>query len=80
MSSPWKKQPEDVVDSVLKRAEVSKVSRGDNRPTQIRHVPVPFSRPLLGSMLVSNSEACMADTRLDCTQTAEPLGFGPVQD
>lgn len=26
MSSPWKKQPEDVVDSVLKRAEVSKVS------------------------------------------------------
>lgn len=28
MSSPWKKQPEDVVDSVLKRAEVSKVSEG----------------------------------------------------
>lgn len=26
MSSPWKKQPEDVVDSVLKRAEVGKVS------------------------------------------------------
>ncbi|EXX76620.1 hypothetical protein RirG_031420 [Rhizophagus irregularis DAOM 197198w] len=26
MSSPWKKQPEDVVDSVLKRAEVSKNS------------------------------------------------------
>lgn len=26
MSSPWKKQPEDVVDCVLKRAEVSKVS------------------------------------------------------
>lgn len=28
MSSPWKKQPEDVVDCVLKRAEVSKVSEG----------------------------------------------------
>lgn len=28
MSSPWKKQPEDVVDSVLKRAEVSKVRSG----------------------------------------------------
>ncbi|KHO01078.1 Transcription factor Nrm1/Whi5 [Metarhizium album ARSEF 1941] len=27
MSSPWKKQPEDVVDSVLKRAEVSKIAR-----------------------------------------------------
>lgn len=25
MSSPWKKQPEDVADCVLKRAEVSKV-------------------------------------------------------
>ena len=28
MSSLWKKQPEDVVDSVLKRAEVSKASEG----------------------------------------------------
>ncbi|KAF4995684.1 cyclin-dependent kinase [Fusarium heterosporum] len=27
MTSPWKKQPEDVVDSVLKRAEVSKIAR-----------------------------------------------------
>ncbi|OAA49553.1 Transcription factor Nrm1/Whi5 [Metarhizium rileyi] len=27
MSSPWKKLPEDVVDSVLKRAEVSKIAR-----------------------------------------------------
>ncbi|KAG6011290.1 hypothetical protein E4U43_008412 [Claviceps pusilla] len=27
MSSPWKKQPEDVVDSILKRAEVSKIAR-----------------------------------------------------
>jgi hypothetical protein len=27
MSSPWKKQPADVVDSVLKRAEISKVAR-----------------------------------------------------
>ncbi|KJZ72399.1 hypothetical protein HIM_08202 [Hirsutella minnesotensis 3608] len=27
MSSPWKKQPEDVVDSVLKRAQVSKIAR-----------------------------------------------------
>ncbi|KAH7154858.1 hypothetical protein B0J13DRAFT_211307 [Dactylonectria estremocensis] len=27
MSSPWKKQPEDVVDCVLKRAEVSKIAR-----------------------------------------------------
>ncbi|KAG6040207.1 hypothetical protein E4U41_001272 [Claviceps citrina] len=27
MSSPWKKQPEDVVDSILKRAEVSKMAR-----------------------------------------------------
>ncbi|KYK60731.1 hypothetical protein DCS_01869 [Drechmeria coniospora] len=27
MSSPWKKQPEDVVDTVLKRAEVSKIAR-----------------------------------------------------
>ncbi|KAM5352097.1 hypothetical protein ACJ41O_004820 [Fusarium nematophilum] len=27
MSSPWKKQPEDVVDSVLKRVEVSKIAR-----------------------------------------------------
>lgn len=27
MSSPWKKQPEEVVDSVLKRAEVSKIAR-----------------------------------------------------
>ncbi|KAF4463495.1 hypothetical protein FALBO_9683 [Fusarium albosuccineum] len=27
MPSPWKKQPEDVVDSVLKRAEVSKIAR-----------------------------------------------------
>ncbi|KAF4453582.1 cyclin-dependent kinase, partial [Fusarium austroafricanum] len=27
MSSPWKKQPEDVVDSVLRRAEVSKIAR-----------------------------------------------------
>ncbi|RCI11144.1 hypothetical protein L249_7498 [Ophiocordyceps polyrhachis-furcata BCC 54312] len=26
-SSPWKKQPEDVVDSVLKRAQVSKMAR-----------------------------------------------------
>ncbi|KAM0551984.1 hypothetical protein ACHAPJ_008092 [Fusarium lateritium] len=27
MPSPWKKQPEDVADSVLKRAEVSKIAR-----------------------------------------------------
>ncbi|KAH6891003.1 hypothetical protein B0T10DRAFT_299693 [Thelonectria olida] len=27
MSSPWKKQPEDVVDCILKRAEVSKIAR-----------------------------------------------------
>ncbi|KAK2612119.1 hypothetical protein QQS21_001849 [Conoideocrella luteorostrata] len=27
MPSPWKKQPEDVVDSILKRAEVSKIAR-----------------------------------------------------
>ncbi|KAJ4310200.1 hypothetical protein N0V84_011094 [Fusarium piperis] len=27
MPSPWKKQPEDVVDCVLKRAEVSKIAR-----------------------------------------------------
>ncbi|KAF4121536.1 Whi5 like [Geosmithia morbida] len=27
MTSPWKKQPEDVVDSVLKRAELSKIAR-----------------------------------------------------
>ncbi|OAA73655.1 cyclin-dependent kinase [Cordyceps fumosorosea ARSEF 2679] len=27
MSSPWKKQPEDVADSILKRAEVSKIAR-----------------------------------------------------
>uniref|UniRef100_A0A8H7TTR2 Uncharacterized protein n=1 Tax=Bionectria ochroleuca TaxID=29856 RepID=A0A8H7TTR2_BIOOC len=27
MVSPWKKQPEDVVDCVLKRAEVSKIAR-----------------------------------------------------
>ncbi|KAF7562001.1 hypothetical protein G7046_g2143 [Stylonectria norvegica] len=27
MSSPWKKQPEEVVDSILKRAEVSKIAR-----------------------------------------------------
>ncbi|KAG5945903.1 hypothetical protein E4U59_004955 [Claviceps monticola] len=27
MTSPWKKQPEDVADSVLKRAELSKIAR-----------------------------------------------------
>ncbi|KAK5995762.1 hypothetical protein PT974_04180 [Cladobotryum mycophilum] len=27
MSSPWKKQPEDVADCILKRAEVSKIAR-----------------------------------------------------
>lgn len=31
MSSPWKQQPEIVVDKVLKRAEVSKVSQGTPR-------------------------------------------------
>ena len=36
MSSPWKKQPEEVVDSVLKRAEVSKVSL---HPLHCRKVP-----------------------------------------
>ena len=33
MSSPLKKQPEDVVDSILKRAEVSKVSLQQPLPT-----------------------------------------------
>jgi hypothetical protein len=35
MSSPWKKQPEDVVDCVLKRAEVSKV-----RSAMRHHLPL----------------------------------------
>lgn len=37
MSSPWKKQPEDVVDSVLKRAEVSKVSSRTHEGNPLSH-------------------------------------------
>lgn len=40
MSSPWKKQPEDVVDSVLKRAEVSKVSLQGSMDLLLPFLPV----------------------------------------
>lgn len=55
MSSPWKKQPEDVVDSVLKRAEVSKVRSGiptDRPPLD----PIPSPSP--SSQVVSPCWDC----------------------
>lgn len=42
MSSPWKKQPEDVVDSILKRAEVSKVSTLAARRVSGIQIPMPL--------------------------------------
>lgn len=95
MSSPWKKQPEEVVDSVLKRAEVGKVCEhvlfeccctvdgwidlGKYR------ILVLFSFFFLYTTLQLDVEGKIAGllTRfrhLDYPPTAKPPSTGPVQD
>lgn len=84
MSSPWKKQPEDVADCVLKRAEVSKVSRG-NPPSQLTSCEIHLRQPGQHGKnktpaVYINRVLTLVFFILDCPPTAKPPRPRSVQD
>lgn len=83
MSSPWKKQPEDVADCVLKRAEVSKVSRGRN--PAIRPAATPQQQHLaiwlcFASKTFKMNKKLIWNLETDCSTITKPPRPCAVQD